>query len=134
MPGALGVQLALPNRPVVAILGDGASMYTFQALWTAAHYDLPVKYILCNNRSYEILKANMTDYLGEATEPSHFLEMDLTDPTIDFASLSRACGVKATTVQRLDQLNDALRVAFAAPGPHLVDVILSGLHRHYAAA
>ena len=69
MGAALGVKLALPDRPVVAIVGDGSAMMTVQALWTAANYGLPAVYLVCNNRSYRILKLNMNihrrEILGE---------------------------------------------------------------------
>ena len=80
MPGALGVQLANPDRPVVAVVGDGASMYTVQALWTAARYNIPVTYAICNNRSYRILKLNMDIYLRRMLEDrerdSEYVGMD----------------------------------------------------------
>ena len=59
MGGALGVKLANPDKPVMAIIGDGSSMMTVQALWTAANYSIPVIYLICNNESYRILKLNM---------------------------------------------------------------------------
>ena len=68
MPGALGVKLANPARPVVAIVGDGASMYTVQALWTASRFNIPVTYAICNNRAYRVLKVNMEIYLRRMLE------------------------------------------------------------------
>ncbi len=65
MGAALGAQLARPNRRVVAIVGDGSSMMTVQALWTAAAFRIPVVYLVCNNRSYRILKLNMNVYQTE---------------------------------------------------------------------
>ena len=65
MPGALGVKLAHPDRPVLAVVGDGASMYTVQALWTASRYNIPVVYAICNNQAYRILKVNMEVYLRD---------------------------------------------------------------------
>ena len=53
---ALGVKLAWPERPVLALLGDGAALYGIQGLWTAAHHRIPVTFILCNNAQYQILK------------------------------------------------------------------------------
>ena len=80
MPGALGIKLANPDRPVVAVVGDGASMYTVQALWTAARYNIPVTYAICNNRSYRILKVNMDVYLRgmleDAERSSEYVGMD----------------------------------------------------------
>src|SRR4029079_19467411 len=54
--GAVGISLAQPGRPVVAIIGDGSAMYGIQALWTAAHLKLPITYLITNNSSYRILK------------------------------------------------------------------------------
>ena len=62
LPGALGVKLAQPGRPVVALSGDGSAMYSIQALWTAAHHDLAVVFVILNNREYRILKHNMDTY------------------------------------------------------------------------
>ncbi|MGE3410431.1 MAG: thiamine pyrophosphate-binding protein, partial [Pirellulales bacterium] len=53
---ALGVKLAWPRRPVLAVLGDGASLYGIQGLWTAARYQIPVTFVICNNAQYQILK------------------------------------------------------------------------------
>ena len=56
LPAAIGVQLALPGRPVVGLIGDGSAMYTCQALWTAARYRVGVTFVILNNSSYRILK------------------------------------------------------------------------------
>ena len=62
MGGAMGVKLANPDRPVVAIDGDGSAMMTVQGLWTAANDEIPVVYVVCNNSEYRILKLNMDIY------------------------------------------------------------------------
>ena len=59
LPGALGVKLAHPDRPVVAVSGDGSAMYSIQALWTAAHHDIGAVFVILSNREYRILKHNM---------------------------------------------------------------------------
>jgi benzoylformate decarboxylase len=58
------VKLANPDRPVVAVVGDGSAMYTIQSLWTAARYQIPILYIILSNRSYRILKLNMNAIAG----------------------------------------------------------------------
>src|SRR5204862_6917662 len=68
LPAALGVKLALPNRPVLALVGDGSAMYTVQALWTAAHYKLPVIWVIFNNTSYRILKQRLVNMRGLAEQ------------------------------------------------------------------
>ncbi len=129
LPAALGVKLARPERPVVAVVGDGSAQYTIQSLWSAAHHRIPVTYVICGNRSYRILKVNLKNYLkfsGQAHRESRFIAMDLTDPDLDFAALARAYGVKGWRVEEPDQLGEALRTAVRDGGPALVDVVLDG--------
>ena len=54
--GAIGISLANPHNTVIAIIGDGSSMYAIQSLWTAAHYNLNIIYIIANNSGYKIIK------------------------------------------------------------------------------
>ncbi|HEY5645555.1 MAG TPA: thiamine pyrophosphate-binding protein, partial [Pseudomonadales bacterium] len=60
--GAIGVQVAHPDRRVVAISGDGSAMYSIQALWTAAHHNLPIVFVILSNREYRVLKHNLDIY------------------------------------------------------------------------
>jgi len=125
--GAVGVQLARPDRRVVAVIGDGSSAYSFQALWTAAHLRLPVTYIICSNRAYRILKVNLAHYRGEqATGPDRFVGMDLDDPPIDFSRLAEGFGVPGCRVERPADLGPRLAEAFMSIGPSLVDVVIDG--------
>lgn len=126
MPGAVGLQVAFPDRPVVAVVGDGSSMYTITALWTAAHHNLPVTWVICNNGTYRILKVNTQNYLGEAGANRKFVELDLVDPPIDYVGLARSFGAHGRRVERPEDLGDALREAIAYPGPALVDVVIDG--------
>ena len=121
LPGALGVQLGRPNRPVVAVIGDGAAQYSIQGLWTAARYRLPVKFVICNDRSYHILKVNMLAHLGGEI-PDKFVGMDLVDPDIDFVKIAEGYGVEARRVSRSSDLQLSLTDAVASAGPQLVDV------------
>lgn len=124
LPAAVGVQLARPGELVVAVVGDGASMFSIQALWSAAHYGLPVKFIVCNNGEYGILKRNMRNYLSGA-EPRHYVGMDLADPAIDFAKLARGLGLWATRLSSRSELNGGLQEFLDADGPSLLDVRLA---------
>src|SRR5829696_3663583 len=85
LSAALGVKLAQPLRPVVALIGDGSAMYTIQALWTAAHDRIPVVYVIFNNTSYRILKQRVHAMKSYAAQTDHYVAMDLVDPQIDFA-------------------------------------------------
>jgi benzoylformate decarboxylase len=121
LPGAIGVSLALPGRPVTAVLGDGSAMYGVQALWTAAHLRLPIIYVITNNRSYRILKERLVSM--RATDA--FVGMDIRDPAIDFAALAQSMGVSARRVTRPDDVVPALREAAARAGPALVEVMVA---------
>src|SRR5438128_7629969 len=90
LPAALGVKLALPKRPVVALVGDGSSMYTNQALWTAARESLAVVYVIFNNTSYRILKQRTKALKGFSAEDDRYVAMDLDKPLIDFVGLARS--------------------------------------------
>jgi benzoylformate decarboxylase len=126
LPATLGAKLARPESPVVGVIGDGAALYTIQALWTAAHHRIPVTYVICNNASYRILKINMLQYLGEAAAGRRFVAMDLTDPALDFARIAQAFGVRGQRVEHPDDLAPALRAALSADEPALVDVVVEG--------
>jgi benzoylformate decarboxylase len=124
LPGALGAQLARPGRPVVGVCSDGAAMYAITALWTAAHHELPVTYVMLNNAAYRILKLNMVEYLGQAARGRRFVAMDLTDPELRFDRMAESMGVRGRRVERPEDLGPALREAIAHPGPSLVDVVM----------
>ena len=61
---AVGVQIALPHRRVVATIGDGSAMYSIQALWTAANQRLPLTFLILNNGGYQILKNRLKLFHG----------------------------------------------------------------------
>jgi benzoylformate decarboxylase len=125
LPAAVGVKLALPNRPVVALIGDGSSMYTMQALWTAAHRKIgPLVFVILNNTSYRILKQRMNAMREYAAQADHYPGMDLVDPTIDFVALAGALGVKSARAGTLGEVSDLLKSALGRHEPFLIDVAL----------
>jgi benzoylformate decarboxylase len=124
LPAAIGVKLALPQRPVVALIGDGSAMYTCQALWSAAHDDVAVVFVILNNRSYRILKQRANAMKGFAAQTDRYVGMDLTEPAIDYVGVARSLGVKAERARLLDEAVDLVRAALAGGGPHLIDVEL----------
>ena len=129
MPGALGVKLANPDRPVLAIVGDGASLYTIQALWTAARYNIPVVYAICNNQAYRILKVNMDIYLQRMLEDkereSEYVGMNFENP-LNISAIAQGMGVSAEKVDDPKELGPALQRAFASGKPALIDVSIDG--------
>jgi len=128
LPGALGVKLAQPDRPVVALSGDGSAMYSIQALWTAAHHDLAVVFVILNNREYRILKHNMDTYRQRfgAKPDRAYPNMDLVAPDLGFVDLARGMGVEAMRVATPGELRPALEKALGAGRPFLLDVAIEG--------
>ena len=118
--GAIGIRLAVPDRPLVAVIGDGSAMYNIQALWTAAHLKLPMVYVIANNRGYRILKQRVRDGHGVEQAPG----MDFTDPPIDFVALAASMGVTSRRIVSLDDVAPAVREALAHDGPTLLDVLV----------
>jgi len=128
IPGALGAQLANPGKTVVGFTGDGGSMYTIQALWTAARHRIGAKFVVCNNSSYRLLQLNVSAYWKERGIPQHQfpLSFDLSKPDLQFAGMARAMGVPATRVEKPEQIKPAIREALATQGPYLIDLVLEG--------
>jgi benzoylformate decarboxylase len=118
MPGAVGIRLAVPERPVVSVVGDGSAMYTMQALWTAARLAAPITYVIVNNSQYAILKAFAA--ATGITDSVPGLEL----PRLDVARVAEGFGCKAETVSEPEKLEETLSRALAHEGPYLVNVLV----------
>lgn len=128
IPGALGLKLANPDKTVIGFTGDGGSMYTIQALWTAARHNIPAKFVICNNQSYMLLKLNILQYWKEqVNEPVQAFpeSFDLDRPVVDFAALARSMGVEARCVDHPDQVAPAIEAMLAHDGPFLIDMVVT---------
>jgi acetolactate synthase-1/2/3 large subunit len=120
----VGASLACPDRPVINIQADGSAMYTVQALWTQARESLNVTTLLCSNRRYEILRAEM-ERSGDTPLGQSALKLtDLASPTIDWPKIAMGLGVPATSVTTAEQLAVELQRALVEPGPHLIEMVL----------
>ncbi len=118
MPASVGYKLAMPERPVVCLIGDGSSMYSNQALWTAARYGANVLFIVVDNKGYYILKG-FRDSLGLGeTVPG------LDVPDKDLVKVAEGMGVRGETVEKPDALVDALERGLAAKWPYLINVMV----------
>jgi benzoylformate decarboxylase len=124
LPAAVGVKLAQPGRPVVALIGDGSALYTMQALWTAAHDRVAVVFVILNNSSYRILKQRTNALKGHAAQTDRYVGMDLENPAIDFVGLARSLGVAASRARTIDEVLAQLRDGLAGTGPVLIDVAI----------
>lgn len=129
--GGLGLQSAAPDKTVLAVSGDGGGMYVLQSLWSAARHNLPIKFVVCNNRSYRLLQANISQYWSErGIEGRPFpLSFDLSKPTLDFARMAEGFGVASARIETADQIVPAIERALAHKGPFVLDVLLeSNVH------
>ena len=122
LPAAIGAKLALPDRPVVALVGDGSALYTVQALWTAARYRLPVVWVIFNNTSYRILKQRLVMLRGLAEQADNFVGMELNDPAIDFVGLARSLGIDGARAATVKDATDLICKALASGKAMLIDV------------
>jgi benzoylformate decarboxylase len=116
LPAAVGVALARPDRKVIAILGDGSSMYSIQGLWSAAQLGLSIAFIIIRNGRYEALHE-----FGQHFRLDQLPGTEL--PQIDFCGLARAQGVSASQVASAGELDAALSQAFRSSEPVLVEVV-----------
>ena len=126
---AFGAKLAEPNRPVVAIGGDGAMMFGgLMGLWSYARYKAPITTIVYNNRSYNQERNRIWTYFGgDQFKQGRDLTCYNGDPDVDFAKASQAFGVEAETVKEVSQIRPALdrsKRANIEGRPYLLDVLV----------
>jgi benzoylformate decarboxylase len=124
LPATIGVKLALPERPVVGLIGDGSAMYTCQALWTAARYKIGAVFVIFNNTSYRILKQRVHALRGHAAQTDIYVAMDLDDPAVDFVGLARSLGIAAERAKTVAEAADLLKHGLNGGAPMLIDVAL----------
>jgi benzoylformate decarboxylase len=126
IPGAIGAKLAHPDKTVFGFTGDGGSMYTIQALWTARRHNVDAKFVVCNNGSYRLLQLNIEQYWKERGIERHDfpLSFDLSYPAIRFDQIAQSMGVQAVRVEKPWEIASAVRQAVATPGPFLIDLVL----------
>jgi benzoylformate decarboxylase len=122
---AVGMQMALPERRVVNVVGDGSLMYYPQALWSAASARVPVIFIVLNNGCYRVLKV-IIDRMGGpwGSDGERTPGLDFASPAIDFVAMAESMGVSGQRATTPTALHTALERAISADGPFLVDVVL----------
>jgi benzoylformate decarboxylase len=120
LPASVGVSLANPTRPVVCYSGDGSAMYSIQSLWTAAHHQLPLNVVICNNGGYRIIKQRLLAFHGD----DHYVGMDFVDPPVDFSGMAKSLGLEAIRITDPAELKPKLSDAFKRPGAKLIEVML----------
>jgi benzoylformate decarboxylase len=125
LPASIGVKIALPDRPVICLSGDGSAMYTIQSLWTAARYKVGVVFVIFNNTSYRILKQRLFAQRGYAAQLDTYVGMELNNPTIDYVGLAKSLGVPAERTTTLHDATDLIAKGLAGGGPTLIDVAIA---------
>lgn len=121
--GILGAKLAAPDRPCVAVVGDGSFLMTPHALATAVEYDIPVVWVVWNNQGYCSIRDLQVGLFGGrelATSFAHERSGELYSP--DFAALAKAFGVASHRVTHASEIEDAIAHAIAANRPYLLEV------------
>ncbi|MFM0257239.1 benzoylformate decarboxylase [Paraburkholderia sediminicola] len=121
MPAAVGMALARPGERVIALIGDGSSMYSIQAIWSAVQLKLPVTFVILNNTRYAALQDFAPVFGFAPDEPVQGTEL----PGLDFVALATGMCCSGVRVSEATQLAGALRHALAADGPALVEVIVA---------
>lgn len=122
MPAAIGAKLACPERPVIALMGDGDFMMTMQELSFLAQYEVPVVVIIANNRGWMAIKDLQNDVLGSEYAFGNDFERRGAPYSPDFAAIASAFGVDACSISQPGELAGALKRALASGKPALINV------------
>jgi len=121
-----GVKLALPNRQVVSLQGDGGFLFgQTDSLWSMSRYDIPVLTVICNNRCYEESRWNIMGRGGPAGQSRRDYVCHLGNPDVDFTKLAAAYGIGGEIVSNSEQLRPAITKAIRTlrdGRPYLLDV------------
>ena len=128
MAAAIGVKLARPENPVVAVVGDGSFLFSGpQPLWTQARYRAPITNIVLNNRSYNNERNRIWNSAGQQFKSGRDMTCYLGDPDVDYAKTASGFGVEGETVKEPAQIKPALdraRQARIEGRPYLLDVLI----------
>lgn len=123
MPAAVGYSLGLGKKPVTAIVGDGAALYSPQAMWTAAKENLPVTFIIINNQEYNVLKKYMrTQSHYVSNDKQNYIGMELNKPKIDYLALATSMGLSSQTLTTGAEILENIPKLVALGKPSLVEI------------
>ena len=125
LPAAIGGALAL-GRPTLCLTGDGSLMMNVQEFATIAHLNLPVKTIILDNRGYSMVRQTEEQWL-DGVNVGTSVESGLGFP--DWPALATSFGIPADSVDRNDDLPDALATFFSTEGPAVLHVAINHAHR-----
>ncbi|RKS74229.1 benzoylformate decarboxylase [Actinomadura pelletieri DSM 43383] len=123
---AVGTRLGNPERPVVAVLGDGCAMFGIQGLWSAARYEVPVAFVVMNNGEYRTLKNTLDEGGGASAKHGQYVGMDLNPPSLDWQSAARLFGIDAVRAGSAEELRDAVASVKSLDAPLLIEAPITG--------
>lgn len=128
IPGAIGIKLLHSEKTVLGFTGDGGSMYTIQALWSAVRHNAGAKFVVCNNGTYKLLQLNIDQYWKErAVEKHDFpLPFDLSYPALRFDEIAKSMGVDAVRVEKPEDIAPAIDKMLSDDKPFLIDLVIKG--------
>lgn len=124
LPASVGAAVACPDRKVICLEGDGAAMYTIQALWTMAREQLDVCTVVFANRKYQILQIELARVGAQSMNKKTLDMMDLSNPDLDFVAMAESMGVKAGRATTADEFNTQFELAMTEKGPWLIEAVL----------
>ena len=122
LPAALGVKLALPERPVVALVGDGSAMYTLPGVVDRSARPHRRRLRHPQQHLYRILKQRLRAQRGPAAQVDRYVGMELIDPAIDFVGLARSLGIEAERATTVHEATDLVARGLKSGTPLLIDV------------
>ncbi len=121
LPLAIGAAVAAPDRKVLSLNGDGAAMYTIQALWTMARENLDITVVVFANYTYRILNIEMQRTGAGDAGPSARKLLDLGDPKIDFVAVAKGLGLPAVSCSTAEAFETAFAGAMGQRGPMFIE-------------
>lgn len=121
MPAAVGVAMARPGQRVICVIGDGSTMYSPQALWSAAQHRLDITFVVINNGGY----GAMQRFAGLFQFPAGRELPGVKVSGLDFVGLAQAQGCAGARVTQAAELPAAMRRALTTPGPQLLEVVVA---------
>jgi acetolactate synthase-1/2/3 large subunit len=124
LPLAVGAAVAAPDRKVISLNGDGAAMYTVQALWTMVRESLDVTVVVFANHTYRILNVEMTRTGAGQAGPQAAKLLDLGDPRIDWVSVAKGFGLPAVRCETAEAFDAAFGQAMAQRGPFFIEAAI----------
>ena len=128
LAGALGTAVARPDAPVVVVSGDGSAMYSIQALWSAAHHNLNLLFVILANAEYRVLKHNLDIHRSRFDAPSDqpYPHMDLANPGLGFVDMASGMGVPALRAGNTAEIEQGVQNYLSQSGPYLLEIAIAG--------